>query len=92
MKAYYSDAYHPHGHDADRNDPHRRHSAGDPLDLSPPCVMGPASVGNPGAVGVTVLGTGHPPISHLVGAGAVEVEIGGLLRFCLGWVMGENAA
>jgi hypothetical protein len=39
-----------------------------------------------------MLGAGHPLIAHLVGAGAVEMQLGGLLRFCLGSVMGGNAA
>lgn len=43
-------------------------------------------------MGATVLGTGHPVVSHLVGAGAVEVQLGGLLSICLGWVEGGNTA
>jgi len=43
-------------------------------------------------VGVTVLGTGHPLVPHLVGAGAVEVQPCGLLRLGLGGVEGVNAA
>ena len=39
-----------------------------------------------------MLCAGHPLGSHLVGAGAVEVELGGLLRFCLGWIESGNAA
>jgi hypothetical protein len=39
-----------------------------------------------------MLGARHPLIAHLVSAGAVEVELGGLLRFCLSLVMGGNAA
>jgi hypothetical protein len=39
-----------------------------------------------------MLGAGHPLISHLVGADAVEMQLGGLLRFCLGLVKGGNAA
>jgi hypothetical protein len=49
-------------------------------------------VGVRGALGATMLGAGHPLSSHLVGAGAVEVELGGLLRFCLGWIESGNAA
>lgn len=45
-----------------------------------------------GALGATVLGAGHPLGSHLVGAGAVEVELGGLLRFCLSGVHRRDAA
>jgi hypothetical protein len=43
-------------------------------------------------VGITVLGTGHPLVPHLVGAGAVEMLLGGFLRFCLGWVESGYAA
>jgi hypothetical protein len=49
-------------------------------------------VGVPGALAISVQGTGHPLGSHFVGAGAVEVELGGLLRFCLGWIESGNAA
>ena len=45
-----------------------------------------------GTLGITVLGAGHPLISHLVGAGAIEVELGGLLRFCLSGVHRRDAA
>jgi hypothetical protein len=43
-------------------------------------------------VAVTVLGAGHPLVAHLVGACAVEVEFGRLLRFCLGWIERWHAA
>jgi hypothetical protein len=41
---------------------------------------------------VTVLGAGHPLVAHLVGASAVEMLLGGFLRFCLGWVESGYAA
>ena len=50
------------------------------------------SVGGPGAVAVTVLGTRHPLVAHLVGARAVEVQPGGFLRLGLGLVEGGHTA
>lgn len=45
-----------------------------------------------GTLGATMLGTGHPPISHLVGAGAVEMQLGGPLRVSLSGVHRRDAA
>jgi len=49
-------------------------------------------VGVRGALGATVLGAGHPLVAHLVGAGAVEMQLGGLLRFGLSGVHRWDAA
>ena len=50
------------------------------------------SAGGSGTVGPAVLGAGHPLVARLVGAGAVEVELGGLLRLCLSGVHRRDAA
>lgn len=49
-------------------------------------------MGGSGTVGPAVLGAGHPLVAHPVGAGAVEVELGGLLRFCLSGVHRRDVA
>jgi hypothetical protein len=43
-------------------------------------------------VAASVQSAGHPLLAHLVGTGAVEVELGGLLRFCLSGVCRRDAA
>ena len=45
-----------------------------------------------GALGATMLGAGHPLLSNLVGARAVEMLLGGLLRFGLSGVHRRDAA
>jgi len=39
-----------------------------------------------------MLGAWHPLVAHLVGAGAVEVKLGGLLSFCLSGVHRRDSA